>query len=127
MLSDQLNKAPSPNDESYHSFASNLLDVALHLPRYLRENRAATARGMALLKFVGLDALSHEEARNLPYGKQRLLEIARALALDPQLLLLDEPAAGLTAPDIKDLIAIIGKIRGPDHPAATGRRHFAGR
>ena len=95
----------------HHSFASNLLDVALHLPRYLRENRQATARGMALLKFVGLDALAHEEARNLPYGKQRLLEIARALALDPQLLLLDEPAAGLTAPDIKELVSIIRKIR----------------
>ena len=54
-----------------------------------------------------------EEARNLPYGKQRLLEIARALALDPQLLLLDEPAAGLTAPDIKELVAIIRKVR--DH------------
>ena len=95
----------------HHTFASNLLDVALHLPRYLRENRDATARGIALLKFVGLDALEHEEARNLPYGKQRLLEIARALALDPQLLLLDEPAAGLTAPDIKELVAIIRKIR----------------
>jgi len=97
----------------HHTFASHLLDVALHLPRYLRENRHATTRGMALLQFVGLDALAHEEARNLPYGKQRLLEIARALALDPQLLLLDEPAAGLTAPDIKELVAIIRKIR--DH------------
>ena len=95
----------------HHTFASNLIDVALHLPRYVRENRQATARGMALLKFVGLDALAHEEARNLPYGKQRLLEIARALALDPQLLLLDEPAAGLTAPDIKELVAFIRKIR----------------
>lgn len=95
----------------HHTFASNLIDVALHLTRYKRENRHATARGMALLQFVGLDALAHEEARNLPYGKQRLLEIARALALDPQLLLLDEPAAGLTAPDIKELVTIIRKIR----------------
>ena len=95
----------------HHTFASNLLDVALHLPRYKQENVRATARGMALLKFVGLAALAHEEARNLPYGKQRVLEIARALALDPQLLLLDEPAAGLTAPDIKELITIIRKIR----------------
>lgn len=95
----------------HHTFSSNLMEVALHLACYKRENRHATARGMALLKFVGLDALAHEEARNLPYGKQRLLEIARALALDPQLLLLDEPAAGLTAPDIKELVAIIRKIR----------------
>ncbi|MDC8785909.1 branched-chain amino acid ABC transporter ATP-binding protein/permease [Roseateles koreensis] len=95
----------------HHGFSSNLLDVALHLPRYLRENRENTVRALGLLRFVGLADLAGEEARNLPYGKQRLLEIARALALDPQLLLLDEPAAGLTAPDIKELIAIIRKIR----------------
>ncbi len=95
----------------HHSFASNLVDVSLHTPRYQREDSAATARALGLLQFVGLANLAHEEARNLPYGKQRLLEIARALALDPQLLLLDEPAAGLTAPDIKELVAIIAKIR----------------
>ena len=97
----------------HHTFDSNILDVALHTPRYRREDSAAVARGMGLLHFVGLGDLATEEARNLPYGKQRLLEIARALALDPQLLLLDEPAAGLTAPDIKELVAIIHKIR--DH------------
>ena len=97
----------------HHTFASNIVDVSLHTPRYNREELAATERGMGLLEFVGLGDLALEEARNLPYGKQRLLEIARALALDPQLLLLDEPAAGLTAPDIKELIAIIRKIR--DH------------
>ena len=95
----------------HHSFASNLVDVSLHTPRYKREDTEATARALGLLQFVGLANLAHEEARNLPYGKQRLLEIARALALDPQLLLLDEPAAGLTAPDIKELVAIIAKIR----------------
>jgi branched-chain amino acid transport system permease protein len=95
----------------HHTFASHLVDVALHLPRYKRENANATQRGLNLLRFVGLIDLAYEEARNLPYGKQRLLEIARALALDPQLLLLDEPAAGLTAPDIKELVAIIQKIR----------------
>ena len=97
----------------HHTFASNIIDVSLHTPRYQREDKAATERGLGLLRFVGLGDLAAEEARNLPYGKQRLLEIARALALDPQLLLLDEPAAGLTAPDIKELIAIIRKIR--DH------------
>ncbi|PUE10596.1 ATP-binding cassette domain-containing protein [Limnohabitans sp. T6-20] len=97
----------------HHTFKSNFLDVALHTPRYSKEEQAATERGMSLLHFVGLAQLANEEARNLPYGKQRLLEIARALALDPQLLLLDEPAAGLTAPDIKELVQIIRKIR--DH------------
>ncbi len=97
----------------HHSFNSNIVDVSLHTPRYKREESASVDRGLGLINFVGLGDLAHEEARNLPYGKQRLLEIARALALDPQLLLLDEPAAGLTAPDIKELVAIIRKIR--DH------------
>jgi len=95
----------------HHSFRSTWLDAMLHTPRYLREEAAARRRAQAILAFVGLDELADEEARNLPYGKQRLLEIGRALALDPRLLLLDEPAAGLTAPDIRELMAIIRKIR----------------
>lgn len=98
----------------HNTFRSNVFDVMIHSPRYLREEREARARAASILNFVGLADLANEEARNLPYGKQRLLEIGRALGLNPQLLLLDEPAAGLTAPDIKDLIAIIRKIREHD-------------
>ncbi|QJE03564.1 branched-chain amino acid ABC transporter ATP-binding protein/permease [Massilia forsythiae] len=97
----------------HHSFRSTWLDAMLHTPRQRREEAAARRRALAILDFTGLAALAGEEARNLPYGKQRLLEIGRALALDPRLLLLDEPAAGLTAPDIRELMAIIRKIR--DH------------
>jgi branched-chain amino acid transport system permease protein len=95
----------------HHTFRSNVLDVMLHTPRYRREERDALERAAAILEFVGLSSLADEEARNLPYGKQRLLEIGRALGLNPALLLLDEPAAGLTAPDIVELVAIIRKIR----------------
>jgi branched-chain amino acid transport system permease protein len=89
----------------HHTFNANLVDVGLMSSRYRREERAARERAFGMLRFVGLDNVAAEE--------QRLLEIARALALDPQLLLLDEPAAGLTAPDIKELVAIIRKVR--DH------------
>jgi branched-chain amino acid transport system permease protein len=95
----------------HHTFRSTVFDAMLGTPRYRREELAARERAAAILEFVGLSALANEEARNLPYGKQRLLEIGRALGLNPRLLLLDEPAAGLTAPDIKELMAIIRKIR----------------
>ena len=96
----------------HHTYKHSLIDVVFQTPRCRREKNAAEIRAASLLQFVGLADLANEEARNLPYGKQRLLEIARALALNPSLLLLDEPAAGLTAPDIQELIAMINKIRG---------------
>jgi ABC-type branched-subunit amino acid transport system ATPase component len=96
----------------HHTYTASMAEVALATPRATRQEAHATARAVSLLRFVGLENLANEEARNLPYGKQRMLEIARALALDPKLLLLDEPAAGLTAPDIVELIDIIRKIRG---------------
>ncbi len=94
-----------------HTYRSTLIEVVLRLPRATREERAARQRAADILSFVGLRDRADDEARNLPYGKQRLLEIGRALALDPKLLLLDEPAAGLTAPDIEELVTIIKAIR----------------
>ena len=97
----------------HHTYSAGMAAVALATPAARRQELAARRRAASLLAFAGLESLANEEARNLPYGKQRLLEIARALALDPKLLLLDEPAAGLTAPDIRELMVIIRKIR--DH------------
>jgi branched-chain amino acid transport system permease protein len=95
----------------HHTYKAGLLQIALATPRAWRDELNARQRAASILSFVGLGHLANEEARNLPYGKQRLLEIGRALALDPKLLLLDEPAAGLTAPDIKELMQIIRRIR----------------
>jgi branched-chain amino acid transport system permease protein len=97
----------------HHTYKSNTLDVMLRTPRYRREDAAAREQAASLLEFVGLTDLSQEQARNLPYGKQRMLEIARALGLGPQLLLLDEPAAGLPPSDLPELTRMIQKIR--DH------------
>ena len=96
----------------HHTFAKvGLLGVLLATARARREERAARGRAQLLLDFVGLGDLAAERARNLPYGKQRLLEIARALAQDPALILLDEPAAGLTSGEIEDVDAIIRRIK----------------
>jgi branched-chain amino acid transport system permease protein len=97
----------------HHIYKSNILDVALGTPRYRREDAAAREQAASLLGFVGLNDLSEEQARNLPYGRQRLLEIARALGLNPRLLLLDEPAAGLPPADLPELMKMVQKIR--DH------------
>ncbi|GEE03254.1 ABC transporter ATP-binding protein [Gordonia spumicola] len=79
--------------------------------RFYREERDAVDRGMALLEFVGIAHRAGEKASNLPYGDQRRLEIARALATEPKLLCLDEPAAGFNPSEKTALMSLIKKIR----------------
>ena len=76
-----------------------------------REEQAAEDHARATLAFVGLEGSENEIASSLPYGKQRLLEIARAIASRPRLLLLDEPAAGMNPKETAEMIALIRKIR----------------
>jgi branched-chain amino acid transport system ATP-binding protein len=83
----------------------------LRLPTHVREEKSAIVRGMALLDFVGIADHAHFLSRHLPYGYQRRLEIARALATDPKVLCLDEPAAGFNPAEKEDLMALIRTIR----------------
>ncbi len=93
------------------SFKSSLWQVALGLPQARREEEEARVRAYALLRFVGLELAAFETASNLSYGQARHLEIARALALQPRLLLLDEPAAGLTSGEIEGINALVRKVK----------------
>ena len=83
----------------------------LRLPAQRREETAIESRARELLDFAGLAAHANTRAASLPYGLQRRLEIARALATDPQLLALDEPAAGMNATETRDLADLIRRIR----------------
>jgi branched-chain amino acid transport system permease protein len=92
----------------FHShYRNTFAETLLRLPRFGEEERRSFGQAHQLLKFVGLSDFASEAARNLPFGHQRRLEIARALALRPRLLLLDEPAAGLTHGEIEDLKNLI--------------------
>ncbi|NLI11233.1 ABC transporter ATP-binding protein [Pelotomaculum propionicicum] len=90
-----------------------LMDSFLHTPRYSAEEERITEKSFELLKTMNLDDRAHLTAANLPYGDQRRLEIARALAGEPKLLLLDEPAAGMNPSEVGTLVEMIRFIR--DH------------
>jgi len=85
--------------------------AALGLPRHRREERTGTLRGLELLDFAGIGHAAQLTAKNLSYGDQRRLEIARALATGPRLLLLDEPAAGMNPAEKASLQDLIRRVR----------------
>lgn len=97
----------------HNSIHYSLIGSLLRLPSYYKEEKNADEKAMELLGILGLDQFADLEAGNLPYGAQRRLEIARALATNPKLLLLDEPAAGMNPQETEDLMTMIRKVR--DH------------
>ncbi|WP_405151565.1 ABC transporter ATP-binding protein [Sphaerisporangium sp. NBC_01403] len=90
---------------------AGMFSTALGLPWHRNEERDGKALARELLEFVGIGHRAQETAKNLPYGDQRRLEIARALATKPKLLLLDEPAAGMNPAEKESLQGLIRKIR----------------
>jgi branched-chain amino acid transport system ATP-binding protein len=90
---------------------SGVVRVVLRTPRAKREEQEVRDRSLALLDYVGLGGHADELAKNLPYGSQRRLEIARAMATEPALLFLDEPAAGMNPQETASLLRLIRRIR----------------
>lgn len=92
-------------------FGTNLFSAVIKTPAYRKKEKQVYEKSVGLLKALGLDDLMEEKASNLPYGKQRRLEIARALATDPKVLILDEPAAGMNPQESLELMEFIREIR----------------
>jgi len=95
----------------------------LHTPGIKREEREATQRARELLKFVGLERRDDAIANSLPYGDQRRLEVARALATEPKLLLLDEPTAGMNPQESADFTSFVAKLRAEQKVAVLMIEH----
>ncbi|TDC53908.1 ABC transporter ATP-binding protein [Micromonospora sp. KC207] len=90
---------------------TSVISAMLRLPRHWQEEREGREKAYELLRFVGIERRANDLSRNLSYGEQRRLEIARALATDPALLCLDEPAAGFTPAEKEELLGLIRMIR----------------
>ena len=99
----------------HNQYKYNTLEGILRLPRYWKVEKEITEKAMELLKVFNLENEADYKAANLPYGKQRKLEIARALATNPKLLLLDEPAAGMNPNETKELMDTIRFVRDNFH------------
>jgi len=95
----------------HHSQNYSLMSSILHLPSYFKGEDATEEQALSLLRVFDLEQYAHVKANNLPYGKQRKLEIARALATAPKLLLLDEPAAGMNPTETAELMETIKIVR----------------
>ena len=95
----------------YCRTSSMALTSILRGPKFRREEKESLEKAHSLLEFVGLDHKADSLARNLPYGEQRKLEIARALATDPQVILLDEPTAGMNPKETEEAMHLIFRIR----------------
>ncbi len=90
---------------------ANLFNSILRTPGVKREEKEARDKALALLEYTGLRRKANETARNLPYGDQRRLEVARALATEPQLLLLDEPTAGMNPQESAEFTSFVSHLR----------------
>ncbi len=95
----------------YQHLSANLFDIVFNSRKLKNEEKMAYEKAMDLLKYVGLADKENELAKNLAYGDQRRLEIARALAIEPKLLLLDEPAAGLNPRETEEMKEFIIQLR----------------
>ena len=107
----------------HHDIKTNFLTNILHLPGFGKAEKEADEKAMELLKFMGLAEVAHVPAGSLPYGIQRRLEIVRALATNPSVLLLDEPAAGMNPSETAELMEQIRKIRDTFHIAVLLIEH----
>ena len=102
---------------------TGMFNVIFNSRKCMQEEAECREKALEILRFLGLEDVKDLEARNIPYGHQRLLEIGRALATSPKLLLLDEPAAGMNSQEKKELVNTIRKIRDTYHLAVLLVEH----